>query len=202
MIKMCSVGCKKVIFTRCVCSVAQLCPTLCDLMDYGPPDHCHGILQARILGVDCHSLLQGIFLTQRSNVGLLHCRWILYHPSHQGSPIFLPYFLLVKSLSHVQLFVTPWLQPTRLLSPWNFPGKSPGVGCHFLLQGIFLTQGLNPGLLHSRQTLYHLSLGSYCYYDAILHKQLSTFEKSSLLLLLLLNFRVPFLLPLVRNAFC
>ena len=32
------------------------------------------------------------------------------------------------------------------LSPWNFPGKSTGVGCHFLLQGIFPTQGLNPGL--------------------------------------------------------
>ena len=34
-----------------------------------------------------------------------------------------------------------------------FPGKSTGVSCHFLLQGIFLTQGLNPGLLHCRQTL-------------------------------------------------
>ena len=32
------------------------------------------------------------------------------------------------------------------LSPWNFPGKSTGVGCHFLLQGIFPTQGLNLGL--------------------------------------------------------
>ena len=49
------------------------------------------------------------------------------------------------------------LQPTRLLGPWNFPGKSIGVGCHFLLQGIFPTQGSNPGLLHCRQTLYHLS---------------------------------------------
>ena len=49
------------------------------------------------------------------------------------------------------------LQPTRLLHPWNFPGKSTGVGCHFLLQGIFPTQGLNPGLLHCRQMLYPLS---------------------------------------------
>ena len=32
--------------------------------------------------------------------------------------------------------------------PWNFPGKSTGVGCHFLLQGIFPTQGWNPCLLH------------------------------------------------------
>ena len=48
-------------------------------------------------------------------------------------------------------------QPTRLLSPWNFPGKSTGLGCHFLLQGIFPTQGLNLGLPHCRQTLYRLS---------------------------------------------
>ena len=37
------------------------------------------------------------------------------------------------------------------------PGKNTGVGCDALLQGIFPTQGLNPGLLHSRQILYHLS---------------------------------------------
>ena len=39
------------------------------------------------------------------------------------------------------------LYPTRLLLPWNFPGKSTRVGCHFLLQDIFLTQGSNPSLL-------------------------------------------------------
>ena len=46
---------------------------------------------------------------------------------------------------------------SRLLCPWDFPGKSTGVGCCFLPQGIFPTQGSNPGLLHCRQTLYHLS---------------------------------------------
>ena len=40
------------------------------------------------------------------------------------------------------------LQPTRPLCPWDFPGKHSGVGCHFLLQGIFLTQGSNPHPLH------------------------------------------------------
>ena len=35
----------------------------------------------------------------------------------------------------------------RILSPWKFPGKNIGVGCHFLLQGIFLTQRSNPHLL-------------------------------------------------------
>ena len=38
------------------------------------------------------------------------------------------------------------LYPTRLLPPWDSPGKSTGVGCHFLLQGIFPTQGSNPGI--------------------------------------------------------
>ena len=37
--------------------------------------------------------------------------------------------------------------PIRLLCPWAIPGKNTGVVCHFLLQGIFLTQGLNPCLL-------------------------------------------------------
>ena len=41
--------------------------------------------------------------------------------------------------------------------PWDFPGNSTGVDCHFLLQGVFPTQGLNPGLPHCRQTLYCLS---------------------------------------------
>ena len=45
------------------------------------------------------------------------------------------------------LFVTPW-KPARLLCPWNSPGRNTGVGCRSLLQGIFLTQGLNTGLMH------------------------------------------------------
>ena len=49
------------------------------------------------------------------------------------------------------------LYPTRLLCPWDFPGKNTGVGFQFLLQGIFPTQGLNLSLLHCRQILYCLS---------------------------------------------
>ena len=48
-------------------------------------------------------------------------------------------------------------QPTRLLRPWDFPSKNTGMGCCFLLQGLFPTQGSNPGLPHCRQTLYCLS---------------------------------------------
>ena len=59
--------------------------------------------------------------------------------------------------------LNPWtVACTRLLRPWDSPGKSTGVGCHFLLQGIFLTQGSNLGLPHCRQMLYPLShQGSY-----------------------------------------
>ena len=46
---------------------------------------------------------------------------------------------------------------SRLLCPWDFPGKNTGVGCHFLLQGIFPTWESNPGLLHYRQILYQLN---------------------------------------------
>ena len=45
--------------------------------------------------------------------------------------------------------------PPGSFHPWNFLGKSTGVGCHYLLQGIFPTRGFNPGLPHCR--LYHLS---------------------------------------------
>ena len=60
---------------------------------------------------------------------------------------------------------TPWTVATRPLCPWDSPGKNTGVGCRFLLQGIFPTQGLNPGPLdykqspHYRCILYWLSHG-------------------------------------------
>ena len=77
----------------------------------------------------------------------------------------------VKLLGRVWLFATPWTVATRLLSPWNFPGKSTGMGCHFLLQGIFPTQGLNQGLPHCRQTHYHLShQGSLSYVNVVFMK--------------------------------
>ena len=50
--------------------------------------------------------------------------------------------------------MAPWsVAPPRLLCPWNSPGKNIGVGCYSLLQGIFPTQELNPGLQHCRWTL-------------------------------------------------
>ena len=60
-------------------------------------------------------------------------------------------------LSHSVVSNSSWLYPTRLLCPWDFPGKNSGVGFHFLLQWIFLTGELNWGLLHCRRILYQLS---------------------------------------------
>ena len=61
------------------------------------------------------------------------------HPTGLGIPI--------GSVSRVQLFATPWtILPVRLLCPWG--SQNPGVGCHSLLQWIFLTQGSNPRFLN------------------------------------------------------
>ena len=54
----------------------------------------------------------------------------------------------VCTLSRVQLSVTPWTAAHQALLSMSFPGKDTGVDCHFFLQGIFSTQGLNPCLLH------------------------------------------------------
>ena len=130
-------------------------------------------------GVGSHSLLKGIFLTQGSNSGLPHCRWILYHLSHQGSPCLQKEEVKESEVAQsCPTLCNPMDSPCTNLHPWDFLGKSTGMGCHFLLQGIFLTQGSNPGLPHCRQMLYRLShqgsskpdsnlsasLHLYCYY--------------------------------------
>ena len=69
--------------------VSQSCPALCDPMDCSPSDSSvHGDSPGKNTGVGCHVLLQGVFPTQGSNPGLPHCRQILSHLSHQGSPFF------------------------------------------------------------------------------------------------------------------
>jgi len=52
------------------------------------------------------------------------------------------------------------LLPIRLLCLWDYPGNNTGVGCHFLLQGIFPIQGSNSSLVHCRQIVYRLSQGT------------------------------------------
>ena len=94
-------------------------------------------------GVGSLFLLLGIFPTQGSNPGLPHCRQIHYQLSYQGSP--------------QKAKVTQSCLTVCNLGR-NSPGQNTGVGCHSLLQGIFPTQGLNPGVPHCRRILYQLSL--------------------------------------------
>ena len=63
----------------------------------------------------------------------------------------------VKSLSRVQLFASPWTVAYKAPRSMGFSRINTGVGCYFLLQRIFPTQGSNPSLPHCRQTLYCLS---------------------------------------------
>ena len=90
----------------CYAKSLQSCLTLCDPIDGSPPGSpIPGILQARIL------------------------EWVAISFSNAWK-----WKVKVKSLSHVRFFATPWTAPTRLLRPWDSPGKNIGVGCHFLLQ--------------------------------------------------------------------
>ena len=62
-----------------------------------------------------------------------------------------------KSERESRSVVSSFLSPRGLYSPFNSLGQSTGVGSHSLLQGIFPTQGSNPGLPHCRRILYQLS---------------------------------------------
>ena len=79
--------------------VTQLCPTLCNPMDYTV----HGILQARILEWVAFPFSRGSFPTQESNQDLLHCRWILYQLSYLAQLIIEEYlFLSVQRVESAQ----------------------------------------------------------------------------------------------------
>ena len=73
--------------------VARSCPTLCN-----PNYMAHGILQARILELGSLSLLQGIFPTQGSNPGLLHCRQIILPAEPPGKPPYTQGYIKIHGL--------------------------------------------------------------------------------------------------------
>ena len=64
--------------------------------------------------------------------------------------------------------VTPWTVACQASLSMGFSSKNTGVGCHFLLQRIFLTQVSNLGLLHCRQILYQLSYEGLSFYSLLL----------------------------------
>ena len=107
------------------------------------------------IGVGCHFLLQGTFPTQRSNLGLPHCRQMLYCLSYQGS---LEY-QVVECIKGVGQVTIPTefkqegsvcvLSHIQLCDPWTVArsGKNARVGYHFLPQRIFPGQGSDSQLL-------------------------------------------------------
>ena len=128
-------------------------------------------------GVGCHALLQGILPTQGSNPCLLHWQADSLPVSYQGSPkSFNGHLFKIKVKLNCRCILSSWkfssvqfnlsvicdsprphgLQPTRLLCPWDFPGKSTGVGCHCLLQSQRKAMPKNAqttAQLHSSHTL-------------------------------------------------
>ena len=103
--------------------VAQSCPTLCDLMDWGLPRLlCPRDSPGKNTGVGCHSLLQGIFPTQGLNLGLLRCSRILYQVSQQD--IFkqkIKFFMLEKTLDTGTIH-GPLIPSTSPEKHWHFNG--------------------------------------------------------------------------------
>ena len=165
--------------------VTKLCVTLSDPMDCRlSGSSVHRDSPGKNSGVHFHALLQGIFLTWGSKLGLLHCRWFpalaggFFTTESPGKPRNLGMFgqiwcnlnfiiqvifymnadfLSSYCVSEDHSVVSHSLWPHGLYSPWNSPGQNTRMGSHSLLQGIFLTQGCNPGLPHCREILYQLS---------------------------------------------
>ena len=132
---------------RVSCSVVSHSSTS---MDCSPPgSSCSWNSLSKNTEAGCHSLLQGIFPTQGSNAGLLHCRWIFYHLSLQGSPLEDTYLAATLASTNWMLKYPPAgaSQVAQLLK--NLPcnvrdkrdtgskpgsGRSPGGGDGNLLQ--------------------------------------------------------------------
>ena len=140
----------------------QLCWTLWDPMDHNPPGFSlHGILQARILEWVPWPRLGDLprFEPTSLKSPVLAGRFITTSAAWE-TPISCVCVCVLVTESDMSQCLTLWphgLQPTRLLYPWNYPSKNTGGGCHFILQGIFPTQGSNLGLLDCIQAFYCLS---------------------------------------------
>ena len=130
--------------------VAQSCLTLCHPMDCSlPGSSIHGIFQARILEwVAISFSRRSSWSRDRTRVSCLVGRHFTVWATIVYSP---------KSESESHSVVSDSLWPHGLYSPWNSLGQNTGVGSLSLLQGIFPTQGSNPGLPHCRWILYQLS---------------------------------------------
>ena len=75
--------------------------------------------------------------------------WHIYLQLFLCKHICIMHACMLSLFSRVQLFVRLWMQPTRLLCPWDSPGKNTGVGCHAFLQGDLPNPGIKPRSLRS-----------------------------------------------------
>ena len=137
----------------CYCLVVKSCLTLCDPWTVAHQASLSMGFPSKNTGVDCHFLLQGIFLTQGSNqclLYLLHCRQILYLLSHQGIPLILSFLLppdqkLATGSSKPTL--SSWLMKLeKTASLLNVSGWSPSQGAFRLVWfGCFPLPGYSVG---------------------------------------------------------
>ena len=143
----------------CCCLVNKSCPTLCDSLDGNPPgSSVHGFSQARIPESVSISFSRGSSWPRdqtSKSLALAGRFFTTEQPGKLRMNMRIPWS--EGAQSHPNLCDPTDCSLLGFLCPWDFPGKSTGVGCHFLLQGIFPTQGLNPGFWHCRHTLHPLS---------------------------------------------
>ena len=165
----------------CLCIVAQLCLTLCSLMDCSLPDSSvYGISQARIMewvaisspgdlpdpGIKStfpmSPALKEDSLPVEPSGKLLNLNVTVQYTTYCVRVLLLFEIEEFSSFVLSHSVVSNSLRPMDCSLPgssvhWDSPGKNTGVGCHALFQGIFPTQGWNPGLPDCGWVLYHLS---------------------------------------------
>ena len=137
------------------CSVAQLCPILCGLMDQAPLSlRCSKQGYWRALPCPPPGHLTDPGIESGSLMSFAGGFFFLPLVPTRNPNIFLwKWKVKVMSLSHVQLFAIPWTVAHKAPQSMEFSKQEYYSGCHFLLQGIFLIQVSNPGLQHWRQML-------------------------------------------------
>ena len=120
-----------------------------------PGSSVHGNSSGKNTGVGCHALLQGIFPNQGSNPGLLHCRQILYHLSHQRSPwlcqaFILPFPLLIL----LPLYVFRNSILIYLIISYSSFSSVPILSAHYVIKNIVCVSfPLDWELLESRDNI-------------------------------------------------
>ena len=129
-------------------------------LDYSlPGSSVNGILWARILEWVVISFSRASSPPRnRTHISSVPCIAGEFLPmSHWGSPCLVMHVCVLSHFSHVQVSATPWTRAHQAPLSMEFSRQEYGNGLPCILPGIFLIQGSNPGFLHCRQILYHLS---------------------------------------------